>query len=49
VLKLLRAFLNAGVMEYGLVSALDEGTPQGGTPYGGCDRESSREPTYVDL
>lgn len=30
VLKLLRAFLNAGVMEKGLVSALDEGTPQGG-------------------
>ena len=30
VLKLIRAFLNAGVMEKGLVSALDEGTPQGG-------------------
>jgi RNA-directed DNA polymerase len=30
VLKLLRAFLTAGVMENGLVSAVDEGTPQGG-------------------
>jgi RNA-directed DNA polymerase len=30
VLRLIRAFLNAGVMEKGLVSAIDEGTPQGG-------------------
>ena len=30
VLKLIRAFLNAGVMERGLVSPIDEGTPQGG-------------------
>jgi RNA-directed DNA polymerase len=30
VLKLIRAFLNAGVMEGGLVSATEEGTPQGG-------------------
>src|SRR5487761_586405 len=30
VLKLIRAFLNAGVMEDGLVSAVDEGVPQGG-------------------
>ena len=30
VLKLIRAFLNAGVMENGLVSASTEGTPQGG-------------------
>lgn len=30
VLKLIRAFLNAGVMEKGLVSPVDEGTPQGG-------------------
>jgi RNA-directed DNA polymerase len=30
VLKLIRAFLRAGVMENGLVSSLDEGTPQGG-------------------
>src|ERR1022692_3587817 len=30
VLKLIRAFLNAGVMEGGLVSPVDEGTPQGG-------------------
>jgi len=28
--KLIRAFLKAGVMEDGLVSAVDEGTPQGG-------------------
>ncbi len=30
VLKLARAFLNAGVLENGLVSATEEGTPQGG-------------------
>ncbi len=30
VLKLIRAFLNAGVMENGLVSPTTEGTPQGG-------------------
>jgi RNA-directed DNA polymerase len=30
VLKLIRGFLNAGVMENGLVSPTDEGTPQGG-------------------
>lgn len=30
VLKLIRAFLNAGVMENGLVSVTEEGTPQGG-------------------
>ena len=30
VLKLLRAFLNAGVMENGLVNLATEGTPQGG-------------------
>src|ERR1700747_1153118 len=30
LLKLIRAFLNAGVMEGGLVSPVDEGTPQGG-------------------
>jgi len=30
MLKLIRAFLEAGVMEEGLVSAVDEGTPQGG-------------------
>ncbi len=30
VLKLIRAFLTAGVMEDGLVLPLDEGTPQGG-------------------
>ncbi|MFY9875160.1 MAG: group II intron reverse transcriptase/maturase, partial [Rhodomicrobium sp.] len=30
VLKLIRAFLNAGVMEDGLVHPTDEGTPQGG-------------------
>jgi RNA-directed DNA polymerase len=30
MLKLIRAFLEAGVMENGLVSSVDEGTPQGG-------------------
>src|SRR6202140_4572820 len=30
MLKLIRAFLSAGVMENGLVSAVEEGTPQGG-------------------
>ena len=30
MLKLIRLFLTAGVMENGLVSAVDEGTPQGG-------------------
>jgi RNA-directed DNA polymerase len=30
VLKLIRAFLTAGVMENGLVNPVDEGTPQGG-------------------
>ncbi|ABO59899.1 RNA-directed DNA polymerase (Reverse transcriptase) (plasmid) [Burkholderia vietnamiensis G4] len=30
VLKLIRSFLTAGVMEHGLVGATDEGTPQGG-------------------
>src|SRR5262245_60244307 len=30
VLKLIRAYLNAGVMEDGLVHPVDEGTPQGG-------------------
>jgi RNA-directed DNA polymerase len=30
LLKLIRSFLKAGVMENGLVSAQDEGTPQGG-------------------
>jgi retron-type reverse transcriptase len=30
LLKLIRAFLTAGVMENGLVNPVDEGTPQGG-------------------
>jgi RNA-directed DNA polymerase len=30
LLKLIRSFLTAGVMEHGLVGATDEGTPQGG-------------------
>jgi hypothetical protein len=30
VLRLIRAFLKSGVMEDGLVSPVDEGTPQGG-------------------
>ena len=32
LLKLIRAFLNAGVMENGLVGPSVEGTPQGGPP-----------------
>jgi RNA-directed DNA polymerase len=30
MLKLIRAFLESGVMENGLVSPVEEGTPQGG-------------------
>jgi RNA-directed DNA polymerase len=30
MLKLIRGFLNSGVMENGLVGPTDEGTPQGG-------------------
>ena len=30
MLRLIRAFLTAGVMQNGLVSVVDEGTPQGG-------------------
>jgi RNA-directed DNA polymerase len=30
LLKLIRVFLQAGVMEDGLVNPVDEGTPQGG-------------------
>jgi RNA-directed DNA polymerase len=30
LLRLIRAFLRAGVMEDGLVGPVDEGTPQGG-------------------
>jgi len=30
VVRIIRAFLNAGVMEHGLVSPTEEGTPQGG-------------------
>src|ERR1700716_2504087 len=33
LLKLIRAFLNAGVMENGLVSPSVEGTPDGGTTF----------------
>ena len=33
LLKLIRAFLNAGVMENGLVSPSVEGTPQGGPAF----------------
>ena len=39
MLKLVRAFLTAGVMEDGLVSPVDEGTPQGG-PLSPCCRTS---------
>ena len=31
VLKLIRAYLRAGILEHGLVSVPTEGTPQGGT------------------
>jgi RNA-directed DNA polymerase len=30
VLKLIRAFLNTGVLEDGLIRPVEEGTPQGG-------------------
>ena len=36
LLKLIRAFLRAGVMEGGLVSPVDEGTPQGGPCHPCC-------------
>ena len=36
VLKLVRAFLNAGVLEEGLVSVTEEGTPQGGRCHQRC-------------
>jgi RNA-directed DNA polymerase len=39
LLKLIRAFLRAGVLEGGLVSPVDEGTPQGG-PLSPCCRTS---------
>ena len=50
VRRLIRAFLNAGVMENGLVSPTDEGTPQGGplspllsnVVLDGLDRELAR-------
>ncbi len=50
VLKLIRASLEAGVMEDGLVSPVDEGTPQGGPlspllsnlDLGGLDKELER-------
>ena len=50
VLKLIRAFLTAGVMEDGLVLPVDEETPQGGPPspllsnlmLGDLDRELTR-------
>ena len=44
LLKLLRAYLNAGVMENGLVSPTDEGTPQGGplSPLGHSGRLRTR-------
>jgi hypothetical protein len=47
VLKLIRAFLNAGVMEDGLVSPVDEGTPQGGRfrPSSDNAQDSQRPPS----
>ena len=43
VLKLIRAFLNAGVMEDGLVRPVDEGTPQGG-PLSSLKQSRARRP-----
>src|SRR5262252_1205330 len=40
LLKLIRAFLNAGVMENGLVSPSVEGTPQGGGHFRHCSATS---------
>jgi RNA-directed DNA polymerase len=42
VLKLIRAFLNAGVMENGLVSPSVEGTPQGGSAFATAQQPSAR-------
>jgi RNA-directed DNA polymerase len=41
VLKLIRAFLKGGVMEGGLVSPVDEGTPQGGPIVISCSMSST--------
>jgi RNA-directed DNA polymerase len=42
LLKLIRAFLNAGVMENGLVSPSVEGTPQGGTTFATAQQSRAR-------
>jgi RNA-directed DNA polymerase len=42
LLKLIRAFLNAGVMEDGLVSPSVEGTPQGGTTFATAQQPRAR-------
>ena len=42
LLKLIRAFLNAGVMENGLVSPSVEGTPQGGTTFTTAQQSRAR-------
>src|SRR6516225_3196838 len=56
ILKLIRAFLSAGVMEGGLVSPTEEGTPQGGplSPLlsnlmlDELDKETARRLRYLD-
>jgi RNA-directed DNA polymerase len=42
LLKLIRAFLNAGVMENGLVSPSVEGTPQGGPLFATAQQPRTR-------
>jgi RNA-directed DNA polymerase len=42
LLKLIRAFLNAGVMENGMVSPSVEGTPQGGTTFATAQQPGAR-------
>ena len=44
VLKPIRAFLNAGVMENGLVSPSEEGTPQGGPLSPAVEQFDARRP-----
>jgi RNA-directed DNA polymerase len=42
LLKLIRAFLNSGVMENGLVSPSVEGTPQGGAAFATAQQPRAR-------
>lgn len=36
IIRLIRAYLNAGILSNGVVAGRDEGTPQGITPTGQC-------------